>query len=414
MRRRDLAAVLVALALVCLGLGVGPSSAEPAQSPDPAVPREVSGAVFRWGVSNQSNARSHNPAAINFLAAGVADPGRGGASLKQSQWRAAQGTVTVEKRTGAGWRRASWAGLATSPAGAPIGVYGPFSDHAVAIRGGSGTVDVAAGTASLVWRGTFTVVYYAGNSVFTVSDPVLEVADGRGSVTAVLGGFVADRDDTGSWTPAAPRRVTIADLPSVTLGELGLTAAPAYHGVRVDGSQPQDLSGPHAGAFPASFVGYLRDLGVDQFWYSTGLRSDETKAPLPLTVSWSTAEVAAPPPTTDVPVEPEVENPVVVPPASPAPADPAPIPVASRSAPAAAPGPVPAAAEESSPGLRQGPRTVELTAASSATAPGPTVPRSSERLWWLGGGLLLAAALLLLLPLPVHPRKEHPCPLPPV
>lgn len=417
MSRRELTAPLVALALVCLGFALAPGAANPSPAPaaspsaspstspspsasptpppEPSTAVEVDGAVFRWGVSNQSNARSHNPAAINFLAAGVADPGRGGATLKQSQWRAAAGAVTIEKRTGSGWRRATWPGLGTSPGGAPIGVYGPFSEHTVAIRSGSGTVDAAAGTASIAWQGTFTVVYYAGNSVFTVTDPRLDVADGRGSVTAVLGGFAADRDDTSSWEPTPPRRVTIADLPAVSLEELGFTAQPAYLGVRAQGSEPQDLAGEHAGAFPPSFVGYLRELGIDQFWYSTGLRSDETKPALPLSVSWSATEVTAPPPSTGAEEDPEVTNEVVAPPAgSPAPASPAP------AAPAGAPVPPiagSAAVPAPEPGLRQAPTNVAL-AAAPADSPRSHAAASGDGLWWATGLLLLAAALLLLVP----------------
>ncbi|WP_244929733.1 HtaA domain-containing protein [Nocardioides sp. W7] len=366
-------------------------------------PVEVAGAVLRWGVSDQTNARSHNPAAINFLAAGVADPGRGGVALRESQWRAVQGNVTIEKATPAGgWSTATWAGLGTSPAGAPIGVYGPFSEHAVVLRKGTGTVDRAAGTATVSWQGTFTVVYYGGNTIFTVTDPTLEVAGGSGSLTATLGGFLADRDDPTIWTAAVPKRVRLADLPTVDLGALGLTAQPAYDDVAVTGSEPQDRTGSGWGAFPQAFVSYLQPFGVDQFWYSTGLQSDSTKRPLPLTISYSAKEIAAPAPTKAPSATPDVDNSA---PAAPtpvaAPVPPVTAPLAVAGVPAgttplalAAPAPLPA--------------TVQLASAPVAGSTPAASAAAASAGWFVGGALLLAAAFLLLLPAPGSGPRRTP------
>ncbi|WP_127479827.1 hypothetical protein [Nocardioides pantholopis] len=379
----------------------------PSPSAGASAPVSVAGAVLRWGVSNQTNARSHNPGAINFLAAGVADPGRGGATLKKNQWRAKRGNVTIEKRTATGaWRTATWAGLATSPAGADIGIYGPFSDHTVVLRKGTGAVDRAAGTARVTWKGTFTVVYYGGNTVFTVTDPTLDVADGAGTLTATLGGFLADRTDVSKWQPATPQRVRIADLPQVQLGALGFTAQPAYEGVTATGSEPQDRAGSGWGAFPQPFVSYLQPFGVDQFWYSTGLQSDPTKRPLPLSVSYSPKEVAAPAPTAGDAPAPEVENDAPAAPGAPAagaaPALPA---VPAAAAPRAAAGVPAGALPQAAAAAPTLPNAVQLVAAPATDS--DTAAASSGAGWFLGGALLLAAALLLAVPIP-SPTGSRP------
>ncbi len=76
-------------------------------------------------------------------------------------------------------------------------------------------------------------VYYGGNTIFTVTDLTLQVSAGAGTLTATLGGFLADRNEpdrlAGSHPAAAPHRGHCR----VTLGELGLTVQPAYEGVSV-------------------------------------------------------------------------------------------------------------------------------------------------------------------------------------
>ncbi|NPC95680.1 hypothetical protein [Nocardioides sp. zg-DK7169] len=400
----------------------GEPTATPSEDPDDSGDPdegvlEVSEAVFRWGVSNQSNARSHNPVSINFLAAGVANPGGGGRQLRQDQWRAVQGNAEIQKRRPDGrYARATWAGLGTTPDGRRIGMERDFSDHHVVIRGGTGTVDPASGDAEVAWTGTFTVVYYGGNTVFTVSNPRLVVKDGVGRVTATMGGFYADRNDTTLWKKAPQRQATIADLPDVDLGALGATVQPAYDRVETSGgSEPQRREGADWGSFPQSLVSYLVPLNTDQFWYSTGLSTDGTKRPLPITFSWTAREVAppAPEPTTAPPATPS--NPVVTPP--PATSVPVPggsVPVAgapvsgSLSAgglpgtgvPAGPVGTVPGAA-----GTGSLPASTQLVATAPVTAPAAV---AGSTWWWVGGSLLLLSALLLLLPggvlLPVSRR----------
>ncbi|WP_185995647.1 hypothetical protein [Nocardioides campestrisoli] len=417
--RRSAAALLGAGALALLTVsGAAHASTE---TPEPSSgPLAVDDAVFTWSLNEQTNARSHNPGAINFLAAGVADPGRGGAILPSSKWQATAGPVTIQKRDGAGaWRTATWAGLSTDATGAPIDIYGPFSGHRVHIGAGTGTLDPVAEDATLAWSGTFTVVYYGGNTVFTVTDPVLEVRGGTGTLTAQLGGWDADRNDPTLWSPVPPQRVTVTDLAGVDVTETGLVATPAYAGVQVDGTVPQSRTGESWGSFPPAMIAFLAPLGVDQFWYSTGLQSDWTKLPAPVVVGYGGGEPPAEPvPSASAKPSPKPNNEVVKPPRR----TPTPKPAPART-PAAAPVPVsspvvaapsggaavpPAAADDALGAVgavgaaANQPVVVSAATVSPALAPASAAPGTHPG-WWIGGLLLLAAAALLLVPVRTRP-----------
>ncbi|MDF9718146.1 hypothetical protein, partial [Nocardioides sp. ChNu-99] len=283
----------------------------------------VDDAVLRWGLTNESNNAAHEPGAHNFFSAGRAVPGVG-VHLRERQWAASDGGVSVEKWDGSTWRTATWDGLRTTSAGAPITnpSAGTFSNHQVVLRAGAGEVDRAAGTARIAWTGTFTVLYYSGRSFFHVSDPVLAVADGRGTLTATVTGYASSREDPTQREPLAPREVRLADLPAVDLDDVtGFTTTPAYRGVRVSGTA-QRTDGADAGSFPQSFVTLMEELGTGAFWYSSGASTDAFKVALPVTVSYdASAPVVvpqpAPAPTVVVPVP---ENTALAPPPRPGPA----------------------------------------------------------------------------------------------
>ncbi|MFW6774627.1 hypothetical protein ACOACO_10110 [Nocardioides sp. CPCC 205120] len=381
---------------------------EPTGEPEPTAPPTtgavtVDDAVLRWGLTNESNNAAHEPGAHNFLAAGRAVPGVG-AHLRERQWTATDGDVAIEKWDGSSWRTATWAGLRTTSAGAPITNpgAGTFSNHQVVLRAGEGTVDRTAGTARIAWTGTFTVLYYSGRSFFHVSDPVLSVADGRGTLTGTVTGYASSRDDPTQREPVAPREVSLADLPAVDLDDVtGFSATPAYRGVRVSGTaQRTDVA--DAGSFPQSFVTLMEELGTGAFWYSSGAATDAFKVALPVTVAYDASTPVAGPqpapgPTTAVPVP---ENTALAPPTRPA--DVAPRPAVPRSAGAPAPTTaraltVPAAAAVAA--LDQLGFGYDLQSVSAVTARDePAAAGATSALWWVGGGLLLAAAALLAVP----------------
>lgn len=370
---------------------------EPSESDRPETDGvEVDNAVFRWGINNQSNARSHNPGAYNFFSAGVANPGRGGVHLLEKHWRAKSGNVLIQKWMGRkrGWRTAAWEGWKTNEAGKPTGVDRDFSLHNIVIRGGTGTIDRASGTAEIRWKGTFTVVYYSGNTIFTVTDPVLTVADGRGELTGVLGGFASERDNMSQWKPVTPVRATVATLDAVRLGKRGFSSTPAYEGVQAKGFADQVTDG-RWGAFPQSMLDFLKPLAIAQFWYSTGLATDDTKLPLPLTVSYDEADEVTPTPTPEPSAPPTVDNPVNnAPPPAPQQA-----PQVAAPAPAAAAPGLPAEVPESH---RQLLAAADLGAVTPVAA-SPAEQGDPDRTWWLVGSLLLVAALLLFIP--ARPRR---------
>ncbi len=422
-----MAAAAAAAVLLGTGLAVAsPASAAADDPADPAAPGAVAldDAVLRWGVNHETSNRAHAPDTFNFLSAGlVPDPGRGGTTLPRSRWEQRAGAVEVQKWSGTRWRAATWEGLSTDAAGKPLGSpsSGSTSGLRFTIGSGEGWVNPAAGTARVAWDGDVTVLYYSGMSMFHVSDPVLDVADGRGTLTATVRGYASSIDDPGSWAPVPAASVTLADLPDVDLGDgsaTGVIAQPAYLGVTSDVAG-QVTDSEWAGAFPRSFVAYQDRLGTAPFWFSTGSATDRFKVPLPLSVSYDAAADDPGPTPTQPPTQPPITNPTVDPPSptatptatpsSPpvAPAVPAPVaptpavaPPAAvvPSAPAAAAVPTGATAPTAPAAL---PASTQLVSARPAPAFEEPLPVSP---WWVGGGLLLAAALVLLLP---DPRRDR-------
>jgi hypothetical protein len=385
----------------------------------------VTSAQLRWGLTNEANNRAFAPGTYNFFSAGVVpDPGRGGTTLPQSSWTAAEGNVRIEKQQADGtWAGATWAGLSTTPEGAPIAspTSGRFSNHQVVLDGGTGTVDPATGFATIAWTGSFTVLFYSGMSYFTVTDPTLTVTPERAQLTATLGGFGSDMDDPSQWNPLPPTSVVLADLPR---GEIDLTSTdgfastPTYLGVgwQPPADEAAQVGGPWKGAFPASFLDFLSSAGTAAYWYSTGGATDAYKPALPLTVSWAGAAIATPPPTqqpTAAPTRGPTRSPTPSPTTSPT-RNPSPTP--SPSSPISSPTPAPGAPTTNAPvpgvpsrttgdGADTGaapavaqtaPLAVQPLLVSATTSP-PTAAApaatdaDSHALWLLGCVLLLGA-----------------------
>ncbi|WP_110241686.1 hypothetical protein [Nocardioides gilvus] len=443
MRGREWRAVLASLVLASLVLAsagvctvalgaaavpavvaqTGTPAPSPSEAPQESGVRRVDDAVFAWSISQQSNAQSHNPLTNNFLSAGAADPGRGGMVLSSRRWSAQTDHVEIQKVDAAGtWRQATWEGLGTDANGTPIGLYGPFSGHRVRITHGSGTLDPGNDDATVQWRGTFTVVYYGGNTVFTLTDPKLTVTGGVGRLTATGGGWASDRFDPTVWEAVEPREVPVVELRDVDVTETGLEVTPGYRGVPVTGPESQVRSGADWGSFPQEFVSFLEPMGASQFWYSTGLQSDWTKLPQPIAVGWQGAEPESPRSTTPAPTQ-TPQNPVkTAPPVSTARPTPAPsstsapppskqpdVPVLAR-ADSAQPPPAPSSGNLPPGGgsdelLGQAASPLQVSSVASEAAP-PATPQTLSTAWAVGGALLLAAALLLLVP--TAPRRPRP------
>lgn len=392
--RRDRVASAAALAIA--GLLV---AAVPAMAGEESTTVQLDGAVLRWAVNNETSNRAYAPRTYNLMSAGlVPDPGEGGWSIPRSQWKQAAGNVQIQKWNGSAWRKATWGGLTTDSSGEPLGspTSGRFSNHRFVVSAGTGEVDAAAGTAHVEWDGDLTVLYYSGMSMFYVSDPVLDVADGHGTLTATVQGFASSVDDPGTWEPLEAVSVTLADLPEVDLSdEGGFTATPSYLGVLVDG-HGQVTGDRWTGSFPPDFVDYMDRLGTAPFWLSSGAATDPFKVALPLSVGFDPAAEQPDPTPTEQPTQEPIDNPVVPPPvtvtvtATPAPVV-QPAPPAVEVPTASAPPTVPAAALPVATQLVAAPAPVAATTTDEPTDPNPV--------WWLGAGLLLAAALTLLIPI---------------
>lgn len=368
------------------------SSGVPTETPTDD-PTRVDDVVLRWGVNDESNTAAYAPGTYNFLGAGRvrANDGR---PIERSAWRARSGAVSVEKWHAATreWRTATWAGLRTDTSEAPLTI-GRSSGHTLVFAGGTGTLDPEDGTATIAWDGDATVLYYSGQSMFYLSDPELQVADGAGALTATVEGFASSRDRPGTWEPVPPERVTVAVLPDVDLGDpRGFAAEPAYRRVEVavpDGVQVRE--GADWGAFPQDFVTYMAGLGTAGFWYSSGGAADPHKVPLPLTVSLDPADPVEPTPTVDPTATPSAtpSNGASDPPTA------APPPKAPAASGAVAPS-LPAGAAADPLALPARPVTdLRLTAAAPGSAAGAT--RAAAWPWWSGAGLLLLAAAALLM-----------------
>lgn len=403
MRRDRVAGVLLALVGSVL-LAVPALADDPTEAPTTG-PVAVDGVALRWGLNNESSNRAFAPRTYNFFSAGkVPDPGKGGTTLPRTGWHQKSGDVAIEKWSGSAWKPATWAGLTTDSSGADLGspTAGTFSNHRFVFAEGVGTADLAAGTAHVAWDGDVTVLYYSGMSFFTISDPVLDVADGRGTLTATVSGYASSVDNPDSWEPVAAAQVTLADLPEVSLGESGLTTTPAYLGVAVTGVG-QAAGGADFGSFPQTFLDYMQRLGTAAFWLSSGASTDPFKVPLPLTVAFGSGEEQVEPTPTAAPTKKPLENPVVPPPAT-VTVTAAPAPVAPV-APAVAP-PAPAVPTSSAAAGGTLPAAAQLVAAPLTSDPRPEPKSEATWIWWLGGGLLLAAALTLLVPVG-RPRRPN-------
>ncbi|GAA3546578.1 hypothetical protein [Nocardioides daeguensis] len=402
--RRPLAAVLAAAGLVVWLVAVAGLVVTPARADDG--PETLAGAVLRWGLNTESNTAAHNPGTYNFLMAGaLPDPGRGGQTVPEGQWQQRSGDVAVEKwdARSSAWTDATWAGLRTDSAGVPLQV-GVSSNHQLVFSRGAGTLDRAAGTARIAWQGSATVAFYSGFSFFHLSDPVLEVADGRGTLTATLGGFASAQDDPTRWEAAPAATVTVATLPSVSLTGNGFTVDPAYRGVTFDPvTGAQVRSGAYWGSFPAPWVRFMEMLGTGPFWYSSGGSDDAHKVAAPVTVSFDGAAVVVPTPTVATSQPPVVSNSAPPPPRS----SPRPTPTSPTTAAATPPDlvvpPVGAAPPAPEPVAALPRPATDLRLAAAPAAPGAAAPTDDRTWpWWAGGALLLLAAAAFVVPPPVR------------
>jgi hypothetical protein len=277
------------------GLGVlalGAAAALVTALPAAAAPAGVDDVQLRWTLNQETGGGAYF-GGCNFLSAGKA--GNTGSSRVWTEadgfYASSAGSVTIEKPTAAGGtEQPTWAtkcvganGSAVSPApGSSTLNQAVFSD-------GTGTVDVAAGTATVSWDGDVTVAFYGGMTYWTFSDPVLTVAaDGTGQLTGTASGYGTSMEDQTQWVEVAPEQIVLADLTGVSVDADGFTVTPDYLGVEVTPTTgTQTRTGASWGSFPQSFVTFQGKTGQTSYWYSSGGSADPKKVTQPLSVAWT-------------------------------------------------------------------------------------------------------------------------------
>ncbi len=278
---------VAALGALVLGASALVATALPASAADVA----VSDVELRWTLNAESGGGAYF-GGCNFLSAGQAgDTGSSRVWTEADGFYSSQvGNVTIEKPTATdGWEQPTWATKCKDKNGATVGTAaGSSTLNAAVFSGGVGTVDTAAGTASVSWDGDVSVVFYGGLTYWTFSDPVLTVAaDGTGQLTGTASGYGTSMEDMTQWVPIAPEPIVLANLQGVTVDADGFSVTPDYLNVEVETASGQTRTGTSWGSFPQSFVDFQQKTGQTSYWYSSGGAADAKKVTQPLAVSWT-------------------------------------------------------------------------------------------------------------------------------
>ena len=199
--------------------GAGLLSAHPAQ----AAEVNVSDAVFSWGINAESCPGAYYPGSCNFLSAGVAgDAGKADVWSKEDAeakklFSPEEGNVKILRPTAdGGTQPITWDNKCQTPEGERVNTYNgetaKRSGNFVEISGGKGTIDPETKSGTIEWEGSFTVVYYSGFTYWSVSNPKLEVKNGKGKITGTFSGYGTDMADMTKWEKLKPVEGTIADF----------------------------------------------------------------------------------------------------------------------------------------------------------------------------------------------------------
>lgn len=262
-----------------------------------AAEQSVDDITLTWGLNKEAGAGAY-AGGCNFLSAGAA--GSTGSSREWTEadgfYKSSAGNVTIVKDGASGDETATWANRCKAADGTAVTPFNNLvTNNRAVFSDGTGTVDLASGTATVEWTGSFTSVFYGGMSYFSATDPVLTIdADGTGTLTATLSGFQADMADPETWVPITPKTVPVANLSNVELTAEGLTVTPDYLGVTVTGTT-QTTTGANWGSFPQEFVDFQQGTGTAAYWYSSGGAADARKPAAELNVGWAVEDESTDP-----------------------------------------------------------------------------------------------------------------------
>ena len=261
--------------------------------------QSVEDITLSWGLSQEAGGGAYF-GGCNFLGIGVA--GNTGSSRVWTEgdgfYKSTDGNVTIVKDGASGDEAPTWGTKCLGANGSAVGTgAGSSTNNRAVFSGGTGTVDLEAGTATVSWTGSFTSAFYGGMTYWSATDPELVIdADGTGTLTATLSGYGTSMDDMSKWEAISGRTVTMATLSDVELTADGLTVTPDYLGVTMS-DMSQTTTGTSWGSFPQSFVDFQQLTGQTSYWYSSDGGADPKKPATALTVGWDVEEETTPPTT---------------------------------------------------------------------------------------------------------------------
>lgn len=271
-------------------------------APAQAAEQNIDDVTLSWGMNAETGAGAYANG-CNFLSAGEA--GNSGSSRAWTKddgfYQGSAGDVSVMVAAADGTlKEQTWDSRCNTGDGVTVSAFIPTApkttNNFLLWENGSGTVDVAANTATINWTGSFTSVFYGGLTYWSAANPTLEVkSDGTATLTATASGYGSDQADQSKWVPIEPREITLANLTDVTIDDEGFVKIPEYLEVPVPASVTgQVTTGPNWGSFPADFVEFQGLTGTQSYWYSSGGGADIRKPASELSIAWVAEAVEEP------------------------------------------------------------------------------------------------------------------------
>jgi hypothetical protein len=245
----------------------------------PAAGLDLTGVVLEWSGSEELQAAPPY-GAVNYLSAGVSD--------------GTQATYRAEDGDGSIWRVGP-GGVETRATYATRAAHIGTGAHQL-VRLGAGKAHLDRdGSATVDWRGSWSVNFYGGLVPFTMTDPALTVdADGTGKLTADLSGYASSMENPNEKRVIPPvADVVVATFRDVEIDPSGdIAITPDYAGVAIDvpaGQSAQNRTSPGWGAWPQAFVDFQFKTGLSSYWYSSGGAADPDKVPSAFAVDFTDA-----------------------------------------------------------------------------------------------------------------------------
>jgi hypothetical protein len=212
-------------------------------------------------------------------------------------YRTTDGTVTITKPDSAKKQvKPTWDTKCQDASGKAVTTQaGSTTGNQVTFTGEEFTFDADSDTATASWDGDVTIVYYGGMTYWTISDPVLTVENGTGTLTGTASGYGADMYDPSKWVKLPAKEIELATFSGADVTEKGVTIEPDYAGVEVEGDDsgtfnPQNRTKDGWGSFPQSWIDYNLLTGQSAYWYTSGGQVDAKKTAAPIVISWDAAD----------------------------------------------------------------------------------------------------------------------------